>query len=476
MRWRVLPWLLIAAAAMGGFWNFVLVSKSVQAAHGVSAAMPRARLERPRRLPPPLARQASRVARPRLASKTPPPRAPALMKPVPSSPDLRTPPPKAWRFPTLLKTVNDAEAEARFSSAAASFMPKRRQSDVVTRMQPEEVAALPPVIVGGTDGSGTRAAVVLLRMFGVTMVRDNDCTMDVHGGEIDGGWPPLVEAALNATGTADYAVSDVPQPQRDAIRSGLRKLMAALRRRAVARISRELYRVVGWGFKAPISQALLPFFAEIEPGFRFMHVIRDGRDIAFSSNQSPVRKFYSLLFPGRSEPPPSKAVRLWRDINTQVHQLMLGRLSRVRYVVVKIEATIARESLLQTAERMRVHLGLDEYVNQPRVCCRFETYFNAISTKQLLMRMFVGVRMRYGKWRREANLTVQTELTRIAKPALDLFGYTRDLADHPDNEPYGRIKQFYDDIPGLCANGGEGPEPPRHLCYYISPMQEDGKC
>ena len=51
---------------------------------------------------------------------------------------------------------------------------------------------------------------------------------------------------------------------------------------------------VAYGYKAPVSMLLLPFLAQAyqREGFKFLHVVRDGRDIAFSGNQSPVGKFY----------------------------------------------------------------------------------------------------------------------------------------------------------------------------------------
>ena len=39
------------------------------------------------------------------------------------------------------------------------------------------------------------------------------------------------------------------------------------------------------GFKAPVAMTLVPFYAYIEPHVRFLHVLRDGRDIAFSANR-----------------------------------------------------------------------------------------------------------------------------------------------------------------------------------------------
>ena len=84
---------------------------------------------------------------------------------------------------------------------------------------------------------------------------------------------------------------------------------------------------VTWGIKAPVSMLLAPFLAHAcgggdgagsgagaagagagaasagpavcgggDGGLKFVHVVRDGRDIAFSGNQSPVQKVYKASF------------------------------------------------------------------------------------------------------------------------------------------------------------------------------------
>ena len=45
-----------------------------------------------------------------------------------------------------------------------------------------------------------------------------------------------------------------------------------------------------WGWKEPRSIYLLPFFHQQLPALRFLHVVRDGRDMALSANQNQLRK------------------------------------------------------------------------------------------------------------------------------------------------------------------------------------------
>ena len=75
---------------------------------------------------------------------------------------------------------------------------------------------------------------------------------------------------------------------------------------------------VAFGFKAPISMVLLPLFAEVLGPFKFVHVVRDGRDLAFSDNQSPVLRFYNATFgtaawARHARAPEARALELWAE-------------------------------------------------------------------------------------------------------------------------------------------------------------------
>lgn len=89
-------------------------------------------------------------------------------------------------------------------------------------------------------------------------------------------------------------------------------------------------RHVSWGFKAPVSMVLVPFFEEAWGKAKFLHVVRDGRDIAFSGNQTPVEKFYEDMFPKGSretglQEPSLRAIALWDRWNVGVYEWAASR-------------------------------------------------------------------------------------------------------------------------------------------------------
>ena len=85
---------------------------------------------------------------------------------------------------------------------------------------------------------------------------------------------------------------------------------------------------VSFGFKAPVTMLLLPMIqAHMYPqGFLYLHVVRDGRDIALSSNQSPVKKFYMTTYPDDAKARIDQyrnmslvmAMQLWNDWNVHL--------------------------------------------------------------------------------------------------------------------------------------------------------------
>jgi hypothetical protein len=61
-----------------------------------------------------------------------------------------------------------------------------------------------------------------------------------------------------------------------------------------------------WGWKQPRSTLLLPFLDRVLPNLRFMHLIRDGRDMAYSANRT-VTELHGAAH--RVEPAPARPRR-----------------------------------------------------------------------------------------------------------------------------------------------------------------------
>jgi hypothetical protein len=74
-----------------------------------------------------------------------------------------------------------------------------------------------------------------------------------------------------------------------------------------------------WGWKQPRSIHLLPFMRAVLPGLKFLHVVRDGRDVAFGEPTSLVLiGGDSILGPDRvNEVIPLRMMRFWDVVNAR---------------------------------------------------------------------------------------------------------------------------------------------------------------
>ena len=86
------------------------------------------------------------------------------------------------------------------------------------------------LVVGGSDGSGTRSVVALLEKLGVFMVVDDRGTNDVHAEEM-GGWPPVVRPVLEAMHGANFALPSVPRNIKEGTVTKMARFLDVMRRR-----------------------------------------------------------------------------------------------------------------------------------------------------------------------------------------------------------------------------------------------------
>ncbi len=72
-----------------------------------------------------------------------------------------------------------------------------------------------------------------------------------------------------------------------------------------------------WGWKHPHSYLLLPWLDSVIPDLRFIHFVRDGRRMAFSSNQIQPRHYGEAVFGAESEhwAPHVLAMEFWSWAN-----------------------------------------------------------------------------------------------------------------------------------------------------------------
>ena len=183
-----------------------------------------------------------------------------------------------------------------------------------------------PVIVGATGGSGTRVFHAILQQAGIFMgTRLN------HAGDAMDLEPFLdrqINPLLAAAGRVGFDPDQLPGSLRQA---ALHDLADGLKT-----YSQDRPDIGRWGWKNPRSMYVLPLIYRFYPGLKFIHVVRDGRDMAFSDNQNQRRKHFRALFGHdpiiESEQDGAVAsARLWAIANAQIADWGEQQLGRQYY-------------------------------------------------------------------------------------------------------------------------------------------------
>jgi hypothetical protein len=170
---------------------------------------------------------------------------------------------------------------------------------------PSEPPSRPaPVLIGATGGSGTRAVHGVLSRAGLFMGERLNGAGDAMDFEpwLDDWINPILEV----TGRLDYRPEELPDALRARILTAFREALAAYAPSGSGR----------WGWKNPRSMYMLPLIHSVFPDLHFVHVIRDGRDMALSDNQNQRRKHFAALF-GADREGPAASAALWARANLE---------------------------------------------------------------------------------------------------------------------------------------------------------------
>jgi Sulfotransferase family len=185
----------------------------------------------------------------------------------------------------------------------------------------DALSARGPHVIGATGGSGTRVTARIVRDAGMYIGTDLNPYEDaLTFGDFSDRWINL------------YFPAD--ETQRAALAP---EMTADLRARLDAHLADLPAAATSWGWKEPRSIYLLPFLNEQMPSLRFLHFIRDGRDMAFSDNQKQLEKHGKTVFkdgwPARRRP--TRSIELWNRINLQAadfgERVLGDRYLRVRF-------------------------------------------------------------------------------------------------------------------------------------------------
>ena len=157
-----------------------------------------------------------------------------------------------------------------------------------------------------------------------------------------------------------------------------------------------------WGWKEPRSIYLLPFYHRAMPKLRFLHFIRDGRDMAFSENQNQLKKHGEAVLDEneRKWRQPVQSIALWTRVN-------LG----------------AADYGEREMGDQYLRVSFEELCTEPAgTVGRIYDFFGLEGDAAGVAEAEVRPPETLGRWRGKRDKVVD-ELNRVAEPALSRFGY-----------------------------------------------------
>jgi hypothetical protein len=234
-----------------------------------------------------------------------------------------------------------------------------------------------PRVIGATGGSGTRVVARAVQRAGMFIGADRNRSED----------------ALDFAALSDRWVNGVAAGERPP------ELVAELR----ALVGRQARAAEPWGWKEPRSLYLVRLLDEELPGFRFLHIVRDGRDMAFSENQVQLRKHGDAVLGSGGDAPELRSIALWSAVNTAAAdygESVLGP----RYLRIRFEDICASPATVLA--EVFAFFGLDGDVER-------------IAAEE------VAAPESLGRWRSRDPGTIAS-LEEVAGSSLARFGYSND--------------------------------------------------
>lgn len=251
---------------------------------------------------------------------------------------------------------------------------------------PDSLVGSGPGVVGATGGSGTRVLARLVRDGGMFI----GSNLNPYEDALDFGL--FSDRWINPTMGGNGGVGA------ETAATMLADLQDIVERHCADRPA-DMHR---WGWKEPRSIYLLPFFDAALPTTRFVHFVRDGRDMAFSDNQNQLIKHGAALLDHDvlELKKPLQSIALWSIVNLAAADYAEARMGD-RYLRVRFEDLCSDPA--GTARNVYAFFGLH---GDPGAAAADE----------------VRPPKTLGRWRNEKPATIEA-LEEIAGPALARFGY-----------------------------------------------------
>ena len=257
-------------------------------------------------------------------------------------------------------------------------------------MSLQKIAKLPPVIIGGKGGSGTRVFAEIVAELGCYQGPCNASSDVVLWAEfihkyqipyLDKWWKGQVTSQDHVDMAKDF------EPY-------LKKYLEG----------NKDFKVPTW--KNPQGMHILPFYHQVFPEMKFIHALRDGRDMVFSKNENEfIQAKKTDIWNSVNAGELAKKIKFWYNSNHMVSEYGKNNM-KDNYVSFKFEDLCdnPRETIIKIAK------FIDAPVNEEKI--------------QKCMRLVKKPRS-IGRWKK-ATKQQQERLLEVGEEGLRYFGYMTD--------------------------------------------------
>ena len=199
----------------------------------------------------------------------------------------------------------------------------------------------PPVAIGGVGGSGTRLVADIVRRLGFHMGADLNVSVDnlwftllfkrfELGAEVQRS--PEFDVAAEVfrrvmVGDARLSAEQIRWIRTLALTDRLHHNRAWLEERVQTLLEADAAgsrAPVRWGWKEPNTHIFLDRLPEVFPGMRYIHVARNGLDMAFSANQNQLQLWGPLFLGEAADVSPRASLKYWCHVHRRVLRLGAG--------------------------------------------------------------------------------------------------------------------------------------------------------
>ena len=176
-----------------------------------------------------------------------------------------------------------------------------------------------PVLVGGLGGSGTRIVCQILIDGGYYM----GANLNSYNDSLD--FVPFYEKWTNFYLQQRKTMTD----------RSFKQMIEDFQKGLSNHLKMFSPNTVNWGMKNPRSILLLPFFFSQFSNMRFIHVVRDGRDMIFSKNKNQLNKHGKVLLKKENFDDYDN-LSLWSKINQNARDYCEKKIKE-NYLIIKFE-------------------------------------------------------------------------------------------------------------------------------------------